>query len=158
MFKVGKDYRTETGHRLLNYDGRCSHIHGHSYKWHVEVGGSLDYRGMVIDFKDLKIAMDMALDPFDHALVLHEHDPFIKAVPLATNGEPQRLILMTANPTAENLALAAGQRINGHLRDMGFVDTTVTQITLKETETSIAVITHADIADQPEIGVYLHGY
>jgi len=33
--RITKQYRTETAHRLMNYDGKCSHLHGHSYLWEV---------------------------------------------------------------------------------------------------------------------------
>ncbi len=108
-----KIMRTETAHRLTNYSGRCSHLHGHSYRWEVTAGApELDERGMIIDFGDLKKAMHKVLDPWDHALILHNKDPMVidlenqRALDLlnATNGEAARLFVYNFNPTAENLA------------------------------------------------------
>ncbi len=107
--------RTETAHRLMDYDGRCAHLHGHSYLWEVTAGNAvLTPNGMIADFKHLKAAMMEVLDPLDHALVLHEDDPLVKIAKAsggpasdlfrATNGEEARFFMWDVNPTAENFA------------------------------------------------------
>lgn len=119
MNKVTKQYRTETGHRLNNYDGKCSHLHGHSYLWEVSVEApALDGKGMVIDFKDLKKAMVKVLEPLDHAMVLAYDDPLvtdtghdIETLFTATNGATPRLFIWPVNPTAENFAAWASHEI-----------------------------------------------
>lgn len=116
MITVTKQMRTETAHRLLNYDGRCAHLHGHSYLWECEVGGpGLDSRAMVADFKDVKRAMYGVLDILDHALVLHFQDPLAGSYTTATNGEQARLILWHENPTAESFARWAASEISKEL-------------------------------------------
>lgn len=115
--EVTKRMITETGHRLINYDGKCAHLHGHRYVWEVTVESGdpdedVDSRGMVIDFKDLKFSMKESIEPFDHAMVLHVDDPLIKGISpgatldllRATNEDNPRLIIMDCNPTAENMA------------------------------------------------------
>ena len=43
------------GHRLMDYDGKCAHAHGHNGVLEVELGSEkLDHRGMVYDFSDVK--------------------------------------------------------------------------------------------------------
>lgn len=107
MKQVTKQYRTETAHRLLDYDGRCAYIHGHSYLWEVTVeSNQLDKQGMVVDFKELKQAMDHTLDPLDHALVLHHQDPL-----LAQLSGQGRVIRWPKNPTAENYAEGCAQTV-----------------------------------------------
>ena len=140
--KITKQLRTETGHRLVNYDGRCAHLHGHSYLWEVTAQSStgLDDKNMVMDFKDLKKAMHAALDPLDHALLLAPTDPLWALaeayVPIhrqahalegglqildvllrATNGDAPRLIKWHDNPTAESMALWALKEIQIALCD-----------------------------------------
>jgi 6-pyruvoyltetrahydropterin/6-carboxytetrahydropterin synthase len=58
--RLTKEFDFEMAHSLLNYDGLCKHIHGHSYKLAVTVIATPNYdksspkRGMVMDFGDLK--------------------------------------------------------------------------------------------------------
>ena len=144
--QVTKEMRTETGHRLTNYDGRCSHLHGHSYRWCVTAKCAniqLDEKNMVMDFKDLKKAMNAVLDPLDHCMVLAHDDPLwntavkmyeeisdslgrdivdnIEKEPLhgmlqATNKADPRLIKWPENPTAESFAQWALKEIHAELQ------------------------------------------
>lgn len=113
--RVTKEVVTETAHRLINYDGKCAHIHGHRYIWQVTIEAEsreATNNGMVVDFKELKIAMNNFLEPLDHALVLSEVDPLCKRfsrdelieVFRAPNGEDPRLHIVPFNPTAEKFA------------------------------------------------------
>jgi len=90
------------GHRLMNYNGRCAHPHGHNGIAEVELAAeSLDNKGMVYDFGELKARLMEFIDKeLDHRMILREDDPLVEA--LSTAGEPA--YLMKENPTAENLA------------------------------------------------------
>lgn len=115
---ITKVMETETGHRLLNYDGKCSHLHGHSYRWEVTVWAeTLDERGMVADFKELKEAMKEVIEPLDHAMVLNERDPALHVLTAmaATNGQTQRVLGVPFNPTAEHFAAWSARRIQAEL-------------------------------------------
>lgn len=142
---VTKIMWTETAHRLVNYQGKCAHLHGHSYRWEVSASGPLDERGMVLDFADLKDTMEQVIGPLDHALVLYEEDPILKGIPSwegvldlfrSTNGDDPRLHIMGFNPTAEELAAWAGEEMQDVL-PMGGV--TITEIKLWETAKSFVV-------------------
>lgn len=141
MYTVTKQYRTETAHRLINYDGKCAHIHGHSYLWEVTATApKLSLDGILVDFKILKEAMIEVLEPLDHCLVLSEKDPLVlDADPglhrmfLATNGQAPRLLLFWFNPTAENFARWAGQEIQHKL-----LFTKIIKVRVWETVTSYA--------------------
>jgi 6-pyruvoyltetrahydropterin/6-carboxytetrahydropterin synthase len=90
------------GHRLLNYDGKCRHLHGHNGRAVISIASQkLDHRGMVLDFTDIKRDISRWIDSnLDHRMVLCESDP---AVPLLQElGEP--MFLLPENPTAENIA------------------------------------------------------
>ena len=55
MYKVVKEIHFCYGHRLMNYDGKCAHPHGHNGKIEIELKSErLDERGMVFDFGDMK--------------------------------------------------------------------------------------------------------
>jgi 6-pyruvoyltetrahydropterin/6-carboxytetrahydropterin synthase len=102
MFRVSRQIDFCYGHRLLDYQGKCCHLHGHNGKLVITIEtAGLDERGMVIDFSDLKKAIGGWIDQhLDHRMILRRDDP---AVPVLTElGEP--LFLMDANPTAENIA------------------------------------------------------
>ncbi len=140
--RVTKQLRTETAHRLIDYDGRCAHLHGHSYLWEVTVEvAELTSNGMAIDFKDLKRAMNKVLDPLDHCLVLAPDDALwgfnlhgeLPDVLRATNGENPRLIKWHENPTAESFAEWAAHTIQTSLHRG-----TVVQVRVWETATSYA--------------------
>ena len=102
MFKVLKEIHFCYGHRLLDYDGKCAHPHGHNGKVEIELGSaSLDKRGMVFDFGDIKEIIQRWIDnELDHKMILRKDDPLIKN--LKDLKEPY--FEMTENPTAENLA------------------------------------------------------
>ena len=55
MYVVTKEIRFCYGHRLLHYGGACRHFHGHNGTAEVTLeSDTLDPRGMVIDFSDIK--------------------------------------------------------------------------------------------------------
>jgi 6-pyruvoyltetrahydropterin/6-carboxytetrahydropterin synthase len=66
MISVTKIFEFEAAHHLPEYEGACSHLHGHSYKLEVEVAGVV-INGMVIDFSLLKrIVKRQIIDIYDH--------------------------------------------------------------------------------------------
>ena len=90
------------GHRLLNYQGKCRHLHGHNGRAVISIESEqLDARGMVLDFTDIKRVVSGWIDQtLDHRMILHEDDPAVPS--LRELGEPLHLI--QTNPTAENIA------------------------------------------------------
>lgn len=71
-----KEFEFEAAHHLINYDGACAKVHGHSYKLQVTVSGEVYVKGimlqatdhMVIDFKELKKIVDeKIIRTHDHA-------------------------------------------------------------------------------------------
>ena len=102
MYKVTKHIDFCYGHRLLNYAGKCSHLHGHNARAEVDIAAEgLDNRGMVYDFADIKERVKVWIDEtLDHNMLLNKADPVVAV--LQEKGE--RLYLMAENPTAENIA------------------------------------------------------
>ncbi len=90
------------GHRLLNYDGKCKHLHGHNAKVEIDVTADrLDQRGMAIDFGDIKTAVKTWIDEnLDHKMLLNKSDPLLSI--LKESKEP--IFIFEENPTAENIA------------------------------------------------------
>lgn len=114
MFRVSREIHFCYGHRLLNYRGKCRHLHGHNGKVVItfEVP-DLDDRGMVVDFGEIKSVVSRWIDEhLDHRMILSRDDP---AVPvLREMGEP--MYLLDANPTAENIA----RLISDFVAEQGF--------------------------------------
>lgn len=102
MFRVSREIDFCYGHRLLNYDGKCKHLHGHNGRVIITLESEkLDNRGMVLDFSDLKrVVAGWIDDNLDHRMLLCKSDPMVSV--LQGLGEP--LYLLDENPTAENIA------------------------------------------------------
>jgi len=102
MYKVLKKLDFCYGHRLLDYDGKCAHPHGHNGVVEVEFAAEkLDERGMVVDFVDIKNEVKRFLDQeLDHKMLLRVDDPLTGV--LKEMKEP--VFEMKDNPTAENIA------------------------------------------------------
>ena len=102
MYRVTREIDFCYGHRLLNYEGKCKHLHGHNGRAVIAIESSeLDSRGMVRDFSEIKQVVSRWIDDhLDHRMILHQDDPAVEY--LQRLGEPLHLI--DVNPTAENIA------------------------------------------------------
>ena len=102
MYRVSREIDFCYGHRLLNYEGKCRYLHGHNGKAVISIeADSLDERGMVLDFSDIKHVVSKWIDDnLDHRMILNQQDPVIPM--LKDMNEPLHLI--DSNPTAENIA------------------------------------------------------
>ena len=129
MFKVTKEIHFCYGHRLLNYEGKCRFLHGHNAKVEIELSSeTLDHRGMVMDFDEVKRTLQGWIDSqLDHKMLLNEKDPLLST--LKTAQEP--VVTIDSNPTAETLA----RMIFDYAKNQGFP---VTEVRLWETATSFA--------------------
>jgi 6-pyruvoyltetrahydropterin/6-carboxytetrahydropterin synthase len=102
MFRVTREVHFCYGHRLLNYQGKCRHLHGHNGRAVITLEArELDCRGMVMDFSRIKQVVSSWIDEaLDHKMLLHRDDPLLEY--LQRQGEP--VFVMDVNPTAENIA------------------------------------------------------
>lgn len=102
---VAKRISFSAGHRLMGHEGRCANIHGHNYlaEFHV-TGDELDSVGRIVDFSVLEQRLGSWIeDNWSHACVLYrEDDEARKALSMV---ESQKLYLLDANPSVENMAL-----------------------------------------------------
>lgn len=114
MFRVTCEIEFCYGHRLLGYEGKCRHLHGHNGKAAIVLEAStLDDKGMVLDFAEIKRAVKRWIDEsLDHRLLLRNDDPLVRLLQEA--GEP--MFLLDVNPTAENIA----RLVFEHTADQGF--------------------------------------
>ncbi len=95
MFELTIAVNFEAAHCIRNYPGKCNRLHGHNWKVEVNIcGNKLNELGMLVDFVDLKAAVNDILVNLDH-YYLNEVEPFSKI-----------------NPTAENLAKYIYEKLN----------------------------------------------
>ncbi len=128
-YRVTKEIHFCYGHRLLNYDGKCRHLHGHNGKAVVALeSDGLDALGMVVDFSHVKRVLGAWIDAhLDHRMLLHVDDPILPE--LRRQNEP--FVTLDVNPTAENIArLICEQGLAAGLP--------IVEVTLWETENSFA--------------------
>lgn len=98
MFEISVDHSFAAGHALRNYKGKCENVHGHNYKVRVVVAGErLDETGLLVDFADLRAAIQHVVSRLDHQF-LNDLPPFD-----------------TLNPSAENIARHFFDEISGRL-------------------------------------------
>ena len=129
MYRVTKSVAFCYGHRLLNYAGKCRHLHGHNARAVITLeSNDLDARGMVEDFSELKrVVRDWLDEEIDHTLLLCRDDPLLPL--LQDAGE--RVYITDDNPTAEVIA----RMIYDYVAGRGYP---VVEVALWETDTSHA--------------------
>jgi 6-pyruvoyltetrahydropterin/6-carboxytetrahydropterin synthase len=121
------------GHRVHRHESKCRNLHGHNYVafFHASSEAGLDELGRVIDFGVLKSRLAPWIDEnWDHGMVLCRED--VEAIAAVSLMPDQKLYLMDANPTAENMALHLLEEIAPRLlADTGVV---IEKVVLWETE------------------------
>ncbi|MBV8074681.1 MAG: 6-carboxytetrahydropterin synthase QueD [Candidatus Eremiobacteraeota bacterium] len=119
--QVRKSFRFEAAHVLPHHPGKCSKLHGHSYRLEVAVEGPLHThgpaQGMVQDFDEIgRIVRSRIIDEFDHASL----NDFIE------------------NPTSENI-------LNWIWTRLADVLPGIAELVLWETATACAVLRAGDM-------------
>ena len=139
--KVAKRFRWEAAHRLPWHEGRCRHLHGHSYALTVVLEGTPDARGMLVDFGDVKTHLAPLVEAWDHATLVADTDTDLRAVLQALG---TRHYVLPYDTTSENMARFAADFLaegaGDWLRAAG-VETITARV--EETETCWAEHTRA---------------
>src|SRR5579875_598539 len=96
--QIRKHFRFEAAHVLPFHQGKCSRMHGHSYRLEVAVRGPIRTdglaRGMIEDFDTIKrIVRERVIDLLDH----------------------RALNDLIENPTAEHIVMWAWKQLEDHL-------------------------------------------
>lgn len=137
--RITKDFNFEMGHALDHHDGKCKHLHGHTYHLSVTVLGEpnpeskVTDSGMVIDFSELKkIVQSEIIEIYDHSLVLHKESAYLSNMDAWPHRE--RLHLKDYQPTCENLLNEFVNLLLPHFSSQ----TELIKVKLQETTTSYA--------------------
>jgi 6-pyruvoyltetrahydropterin/6-carboxytetrahydropterin synthase len=119
MFELSIKTRFSAAHHLVGYPGSCASLHGHN--WEVEVvvhGKRLDKTGILMDFRELKAAVNQIIKEIDHS--------DLNAV----------AALKGVNPTSENIAKFLFGRIS---KAVNGPRSRVARVSVNETPDSRAV-------------------
>jgi 6-pyruvoyltetrahydropterin/6-carboxytetrahydropterin synthase len=99
MYSIKVEAGFSSAHSLRGYKGKCESLHGHNWKVELVVQGrELDKTGMLIDFHELKSALNKILEKLDH-----KH---LNAIP----------VFKKVNPTSENLARFIFEQLKKSIR------------------------------------------
>ena len=102
MYLVRIETTFDSGHRLLDYDGKCAFPHGHTYRAEVFLqANSLDSQDLVFDFTELKRRVKSWIDEnWDHAFLVNSRDTeLIDGLALASKGRIYQF--ESRNPSCE---------------------------------------------------------
>lgn len=115
MNTITRKLEFDAGHRVLNHEGKCRHLHGHRYVVELTLWvEDLDALGRVIDFSVVKSEVGTWIDDhLDHNMLLHPDDPMLCAVEYDVQTEligRQPFVMPPGyeNPTAENISAVIG--------------------------------------------------
>lgn len=94
LFTISRSFGFSASHQLrgLRPDHKCGRLHGHTYTVVLQLRGTLDEVGFVVDFGQLNWLSDLLADRLDHR---HLND------------------VLDSNPTSENIAAW----LANHVRD-----------------------------------------
>lgn len=119
--EISRNYGFEAAHYIPNHKGMCKHLHGHSYTGKVTIAGiNLDEMGMIMDYGDLKVIIQEAIEnKFDHAMLNDTfHEPTAEVMVLSffnqikdqlSSDHPHvRLVEVTLKETADSEAAVRG--------------------------------------------------
>ena len=135
MYFLTAEASFDGAHFLSGYEGKCSNLHGH--RWRVllkikadELQESGQQRGMVVDFSDVKKALKVETDYFDHTFI-YERDTLKETTVNALNEEGFLMRIVDFRPTAENFSKYFYDKFAGYGFD-------VAEVTVYETPNNCA--------------------
>ena len=126
MMRVGMRFTISAAHRLPGH-GQCANIHGHTYRFDVELSGDVGSGGMVVDFHDMDEQIGWWVNEhWDHSLLLWSGDAELVNW---CDAHGMRVVTFDAPPTIETLCAELGERFNlarvvGHEGDSGWAEWT----------------------------------
>lgn len=111
MYHISKTFSWESSHILhgLGQDHKCSHLHGHNYQATFHLShDTLDEKGFVVDYGELKLIKVWLKENFDHAHIAKDHFEAMQirhAMEEIHSGRFTQKVFILGQPvTAENLA------------------------------------------------------
>ncbi|MDF7676172.1 6-carboxytetrahydropterin synthase QueD [Neisseriaceae bacterium ESL0693] len=133
MHCITKEFQFDSCHMLDSHQGKCHHLHGHTYRLQVEICAPLIQQGastgMVMDFADLKtIVNEEIIRKFDHAFLYNKNNVNENRIAQLLQDMQRKVCAFSHPTTAEYLSQFIADCLSSHLP--------VSKITLWETPTS----------------------
>ena len=143
--EIVKEYTFDCAHMLSGHKGECKNLHGHTYLLQGGVSSKQGVlkegpsKGMVLDFKDLKIAVkERIVDKFDHAYVMWSRGSAVeREIGRVLKSNDRKVVEVPYRPTAENMAVAFFNELSEEMHKHGVE---VTLVRVWETKTSYAEV------------------
>lgn len=143
--KLCKIFTFDSAHQLIGHKGKCSNLHGHTYKLEVVLKGKVlgpenpSDEGFLIDFADVKkIVNELVIDSLDHSFLAMGNEPVYTTL----KESQSKTTLLGFRTTAENLSVYICYQLMK-------AELPVYSVKLWETSTSWAEVLAEDI---PESG------
>lgn len=140
---VTKEFTFDSAHQLVNHDGKCANLHGHTYRIEVALKADPLYtlghakEGFVIDFTDLKaIVKDRIVDQLDHAFIAQGNEPALEVI----RASGSKVRVLGFRTTCENMS----QYICYKLGEWGLP---VYYVRIWETPTGSAITYYKDVRE-----------
>lgn len=120
------------GHRVVNHESKCAHLHGHNGRMEFEIcAPKLDKVGRVLDFSVIKEVLCEWLEVnYDHKMLIYKDDPMKDTL---LELDPDGVIIVDYNPTAENICRHMVEVIAPTLFDAYGYNVQLIRCTLHET-------------------------
>ncbi len=128
VVQIRKQFKFEAAHVLPHHPGKCSRLHGHSYRLDVTLEGSLapdgPAAGMILDFDTVsKVLKSGVIGELDH----------------------RSLNELVPNPTSENVVIWIWHRLAPEFPQLA-------ELVLWETATACAILRRGDVLAAPPGG------
>lgn len=140
--RICKEFTFDSAHRLLNYDGLCKNLHGHTYKLQVELEAEIGEDGFIVDFSILKKEIEKVIVYYDHRVLLDKYDDKLNNF-CNENNLLYKVISSKGGPTVENIGKELWKDLTSNLSTDIF-KTNLYCIRLWETPTSYVEIRRCD--------------
>ena len=70
MYRLRVETQFDAAHKMIGYEGKCSRLHGHTWKVEVfVVGEKLNAVGVLVDFNVIKERLDEITETLDHSFL-----------------------------------------------------------------------------------------
>lgn len=146
-----KEFSFEASHILPNHPGKCSNLHGHSWVLSVSIRGPLDpSTGMVVDFADLKAAVQPLVDELDHAHLGAWETEKVNIDWTKTKHVDWLIKSVDLNPTCENLLVEIAKQLVKRGCPFSY-------LTLKETASTEAGLSWEEFQRMQQVETHLKG-
>ncbi len=126
----------DASHRLMHYEGKCRHLHGHRWKVEVWIEGETPAdTGIIVDYNLIREVVER----LDHQVILNEEDPMATCL-----SQFQRVITTRGDPSSETIALHIRRMLEDECRLNGTA-ARIARVRVWESPTCCA-----EIADESE--------